>query len=43
MKYFKKKIRRVQNIRHWYRNDTQKIASWGEARKEAQEIMATTK
>merc|ERR1712012_883032 len=38
-----KKIRRVQNIRHWYRNDTQKIASWGEARKEAAEIMATTK
>merc|ERR1711937_638608 len=38
-----KKIRRVQNIRHWYRNDTQKIASWKEARKEAAEIMATTK
>merc|ERR1711937_507259 len=38
-----KKIRRVQNIRHCYRNDTQKIASWGEARKEAAEIMATTK
>merc|ERR1711962_613593 len=34
-----KKIRRTDNVRHWYRNQSQHIKRWGDVMKETKQIM----
>jgi len=36
-----KKIRRTDNVRHWYRNQSQHIKRWGEAMTEAKQISSS--
>merc|ERR1711862_782059 len=36
-----KKIRRTDNVRHWYRNQSQHIKRWGEAMTEAKQIASS--
>merc|ERR1712203_76126 len=41
MLLLQKKIRRTDNVRHWYRNQSQHIKRWGEAMTEAKQIASS--